>query len=88
MSIILPNLVSFTGKFTSIFTNITSEFTSILGLDCMYIDCMCFFFQILRMTINTLRSLPRRSGKVGEHRVGSTRDEASVRPFVRLRDYP
>ena len=31
----LPNLVSFTSKFTSIFTDITSKFTNILGLDCM-----------------------------------------------------
>ena len=29
------NLVSFTSKFTSMFTNITSKFTGILGLDCM-----------------------------------------------------
>ena len=29
------NLVGFTSKFASVFTNITSKFTDILGLDCM-----------------------------------------------------
>ena len=35
-----PNLIQLvlTSKFTGVFTNITSEFTDILGLDCMYID--------------------------------------------------
>ncbi len=28
-----PNLVGFTGKFTGVFTDITSTFTTILGLD-------------------------------------------------------
>ena len=30
-----PNLVSFTSKFTRIFTNITGKFADNLGLDCM-----------------------------------------------------
>ena len=69
---LLPNLVSFTSKFTSMFTNITSKFTNIPGSDCMQIDCMCLFSQILRMTINAYISLPRKSGEIGENRVGST----------------
>ena len=35
----LPNLVGFTSRFTSIFTNITSKSTNSLGLDCIGIHC-------------------------------------------------
>jgi hypothetical protein len=31
----IPDLVSFTSKITSVFTDITSTFADVLGLDCM-----------------------------------------------------